>query len=310
MRRRASAMLIAMLVVAIIGAVGFGVVRITIKQLRQQGNIAASARAYQAAEAGLEYALLQYRLDKSVRLGSGGNTVDDWGIAWPTNYLARELNDDQNFSVRTTASYQRLGSVDCLRTAYASAAAWRACDGQDGRTMLRLKPGESVRVTPATAASKYLFVRALPENGGSTSNAYLTVTGYTAAGVTGEQKAWLLSAPASPVKPQSGYSTVSTDLAAAEWFTIKYVNDSSNDALLAAVGVSPWANDANRDALTFTTDRYLIEVVGRAGDNSVERQLTAVVNARTNVIDSLYDHSTTAWGTVDDVLSGGAIVTP
>jgi len=306
-------MLIAMMVVSIIGVVGFGMVRITIRQIRQQGSIAASSRAYQSAEAGLEYALLQYRLNKSARLGSGSLTADTLGAVWPVTYLERDLGDDQTFLVRSTNMYQRLGLPACLKTPYANITAWLGCDGQGGRTLLRMRPGDSVRITPTNASHKYLFLRGMTEAGGSVANGKIVVTGYDAAGnqSANPQKVWSLNSPTSPVTPKGGYTTVSTDLATASWFTVQYVNDSSAAAFVAAVGVSLSNTSAESGPLNFSTDRYLIEVAGRSGGISgVERRLQAVVNTRDNTIDGLYDYSQTALGTVDYVLSGGEIVTP
>jgi hypothetical protein len=305
-------MLIAMLVVSIVGAVGFGIVHITIRQLRQQGSLAASARAYQAAEAGLEYALLQYRLDKTTRLGSGVEQ-DLLGVSWPSSYLQRPLQDDQEFLVRTTNRYQRIGTSACLTGAYTNIADWKNCDGLNGRTLLRLRPGSSVRFAPSThTGGAYLYFRALIEAGGSVANGYIVVTGYNTDGtVSMDQKVWRLAETTNPVDPRNVGVTASANLATAAWYTVKYINDSSDKPLWAAASVTDRANNAQTGALSFTTDRYLVEVLGRAGGLSgVERRLQAVINARDNSFEGIYDSSETALGTVDYVLSGQSIVTP
>lgn len=306
-------MLIAMMVVAIIGAVGFGIVHITIRQLRQQGSIAASSRAYQAAESGLEYALLQYRLDKTVQLGSGANVVDANGVSWTSAYLQRNLQDDQDFLVRTTNRYGRIGAATaCLSQSYTNAALWQNCDGQGGRTLLRLFPGDSVRFTPEAHSAAYLYFRAMAEAGASVAHGYAIVTGYDNNGVAiSDQKVWRLADTTNPVDPRNVGSTASSDLAAASWFSVKYVNDSSSQPLWAAVSVTTSANNALAGSLSFASDRYLVEVLGRAGGVSgVERRLQAVINARDNTFSGIYDSSETALGTVDYVLSGQSIVTP
>lgn len=311
-RRVGSAMLIAMLVVSIISAVGFGVVGITIRQLRQQGSVAASTRAYQAAEAGLEYGLLQYRLAKTARLGEGAEAVDALGVSWPSTPLTISLLDDQSFTVRTTNRYQWLGGYACLSQSFSTADQFRTCDGQGGRTLARLKPGDTLRVSPTSGSSKYLYLRGLTDQNGSTTNGFIVVTGYTdSGGQVGTQSVWRLNDPGNPIAPQSGFKLASADLAAASWFTVRYLNDSSTDRFLLAVGVSQRNDNASVTPLAFTTDRYLIEVIGRAGGVAgVQRQLQAVVNSRENTVDALYDHNETAFGTMDYILSGGSIVIP
>lgn len=68
-----NALLITMVVITVIGTVGFGVSRIALSSLRNQNRLEDSASAYQAASAGIEDALLRWRFNKHVELPAVGS---------------------------------------------------------------------------------------------------------------------------------------------------------------------------------------------------------------------------------------------
>lgn len=312
---RGSAMLIAMLVVSLVGVVGFGLVRITIRQLRQQGSVAASTRAYQAAEAGLEYALLQYKLDKNASLGTGagGGAPDARGFYWRPP-LSLTLSADQAILVRSTSQYQRIGPVACLSNPYTTAAAFKACDGAGGRTLVRLSPGATLKITPQGSDPRYIFFKGLVD-GAVDTDAAIVITAYQTDGaVIGTQNVYRpgsATASTERISPSNaGYSAASDYSASAAYFTVRYLNEAAGAApFYGALLVSKHATSPEgANIIPFKTDRLMISVEGQSG--GVARRLEAVVNTGSNSFEGIYDYSQTALGVVDYVLSGQEIVTP
>lgn len=71
-----NALLITMVIIAVVGTVGFGVSRVAISALKTQNRLEDSANAYQAAMAGIEDGLLRWRFDKQVEVPGAGSGLD------------------------------------------------------------------------------------------------------------------------------------------------------------------------------------------------------------------------------------------
>jgi len=63
--QRGTALLMTMILITVIGSIAFGVGRTTLSNLRQVNRLEDSLNAYQAAQAGIEDALLRFRFDKN-----------------------------------------------------------------------------------------------------------------------------------------------------------------------------------------------------------------------------------------------------
>jgi hypothetical protein len=63
--QRGTALLMTMILITVIGSIAFGVGRTTLSNLRQVNRLEDSLNAYQAAQAGIEDALMRFRFDKN-----------------------------------------------------------------------------------------------------------------------------------------------------------------------------------------------------------------------------------------------------
>ena len=75
--QRGTALLMTMILITVIGSVAFGVGRTTLSNMRQVNRLEDSLNAYQAAQAGIEDALLRFRFDKNAEapMSASCNTV-------------------------------------------------------------------------------------------------------------------------------------------------------------------------------------------------------------------------------------------
>lgn len=87
-----NALLITMVVITVVGSVGFGVSRIAISALRQQNRLEDSANAYQAAMAGIEDGLLRWRFNKNTEVPARGSGADCPGSPTTTSQLYTRIN--------------------------------------------------------------------------------------------------------------------------------------------------------------------------------------------------------------------------
>lgn len=170
MKQRGSAIIIAMIVVSIIGVVGFGVSRLAMMQLRLANINDASIRAYEAAEAGLEYALYQNSINPDATISSA--PVDSQVVPaqsgqaglndTPLNFTLPGPNSDQSYSVLMSHETYRAGNQACF-TDQISAGSMDAATGgcQDQATpLITLNADESVTFSKPTGSE--LYVRAEP----------------------------------------------------------------------------------------------------------------------------------------------------
>lgn len=155
--QRGSALLLAVVIIALVGTVGFGLIRIALLQGRIAGSTSAAIQAYHAAETGLEYALLQYRVDK------------DRAIAETTI----RMNDNQSFKVALTNEATQLGSDGCFGSDEDTYDEWVECDNDPANPLTHIEPNSSLtfQTSDLNATPDAIVVRAAPaDNDGNYVN--------------------------------------------------------------------------------------------------------------------------------------------
>lgn len=142
---RGSALLLAVLIIALVGTVGFGLIRIALMQSRIANSSSNAIQAYNAAEAGLEYALLQYRIDKDREIGTA------------TAPVAFTMNANQSFAVSMTHSATIFGTQSCLDRVASTFTVFSQCDApptNDPYSPLNfMQPNETLTFQTAQDAS-------------------------------------------------------------------------------------------------------------------------------------------------------------
>lgn len=146
-----SALLLAVLIIALVGAVGFGLIRIALLQSRVSGSTSAAIQAYHAAESGLEYGLLQYRLD-------GTREIPQTTVT---------LNSNQSFQITSTHLDSIVGTTDCLNRAATNYGSFVACDTDELHPLTYMQPDTSLTVQ-ATQTVDSIVVRAAPADNNGT----------------------------------------------------------------------------------------------------------------------------------------------
>ena len=112
--QRGTALLMTMILITVIGSIAFGVGRTTLSNLRQVNRLEDSLNAYQAAQAGIEDALLRFRFDKNAeapRAASCASPLNNNPVLTastaPSNIFSRT-----DVSLNTTSCTDLTGSVE------------------------------------------------------------------------------------------------------------------------------------------------------------------------------------------------------
>ena len=138
--KRGSALMIALLMMATLGAVSFTASRLYLSATKTSTNYADSASAYYGAESGLEQALLAYTKNKDVQFGSncsGFSAEDSDCIVHPDDALT-QLSTDPNISMRMTY-YGNPASKESL----CPEAPTKSCVAQDVSSEITIPKGQS-----------------------------------------------------------------------------------------------------------------------------------------------------------------------
>ena len=138
--KRGSALMIALLMMATLGAVSFTASRLYLSATKTSTNYADSASAYYGAESGLEQALLAYTKNKDVQFGSNCSGFSAEGsdcIVHPDDALT-QLSTDPNISMRMTY-YENPASKESL----CPEAPAKSCVAQDVSSEITIPKGLS-----------------------------------------------------------------------------------------------------------------------------------------------------------------------
>lgn len=287
--RRGSALLLALIIIALVGTVGFGLIRIALLQSRIANSISSSVAAYNAAETGLEYALLQYRLDKDVEITAGSTES------------AHTMNTNQEFDVTMTHQATIFGSAGCLSHDSITFTNFSSCDTDPLNPLYYLEPDSSISFQPVSAADK-LVVRAI-----KTDYMDKIITGQTRAdhgilqirfymkGNDGSEQllredTYMLGEAAGRTLAGKDGMTVPAP-SAFNKVTLTYLHE--NDIPLALVAKISGTSD-----LSFDTGITTILVVGKSG--AVKRRMAARIDRRSDRVLGIFDYA----------LHAGSVVTP
>jgi four helix bundle protein len=100
--KRGSALIITLLIITVISAIGFGIGRLTIAEIKQSTRMEDSVGAESAAESGIEYGLLLYRYNHDVQLSKDCPDASGNCNTIPTG---ETINDAKNFDLGNGASF-------------------------------------------------------------------------------------------------------------------------------------------------------------------------------------------------------------
>jgi|GEM_PF-4020128 len=289
-KRRGSALLLALIIIALVGTVGFGLIRIALLQGQVANSASASIAAFNAAETGLEYALLQYRLDKDVEIAAGSAES------------ALTLNPNQSFDVTMTHNAKIFGTAACLAKDAVNYFTFMSCNTDPLNPMNYMEPDSSMEFQTTTAADS-VVVRAIKND-------------YTGAIITGQTRAdkgilqvrfYLRSSDGTEVlKKEQTYMLGQAEgrsLAAKDGMsingpftfnkvTLSYLHD-SDVKLAVMLKIKSGATD-----LMFDTGITTISAVGKSG--AVKRRMAARIDRRSDRVLGIFDYA----------LHTGAVNTP
>lgn len=322
MKQRGSAIIIAMVVVSIIGVVGFGVSRLAIMQLRLANINDASIRAYEAAEAGLEYALYQNSINPDATISSA--PVDSQVVPaqsgqaglndTPLNFTLPGPNSDQSYSVLMSHETYRAGNQACFTDQISAGSMANTSGGcQDQTTpLITLNADESVTFNKPTGAS--LYVRAEPVDATKLVAIAAAVDAdkvirYGALEITG-----ILTTPSPNIFEHRvinlgllernvimDFGTAQFNLSQrypkftnADQITIRYYKNVMADVAGVPLDYGPLVvaiqmKDSTGNLVPFDSGVTTIDVVGKVPGH--ERRLKAKIDRRTNRVIGIFDYA-------------------
>ncbi|MDO8471727.1 MAG: hypothetical protein Q7S64_01065 [bacterium] len=311
MKQRGSAIIIAMIVVSIIGVVGFGVSRLAIMQLRLANINDAAIRAHAAAEAGLEYALYQNSINPNATISSAA--VDSQVVPaqpgqpglndTPLTFTLPGPNSDQSFSVLMSHETYRAGNQACFTNQIATDSMDATTGGcQDSATpLVVLQPDESFTFTKPTAAE--LYVRAEPATlpptipGQEIKYGAVEINGFDNAPsptLIAHQVVNLGSIERKLIMQfdDKGFnlSQANPRFSDAARITIRYYKTNQSGPDYGPLSVAIQMKDKSTDQLVpFDGGITTIDVIGKVPGH--ERRLKAQIDRRTNQVIGIFDYA-------------------
>lgn len=317
MKTRGSALLIALLIVTLTSAIGFGLTRIGLMQTRLQNTSSSLGKAYQAAEAGLELGLAQYRLDPGgeiswQRSGPSGNTnpVVPPGVTYPNaiqstparysldNNLLVDgnqsvTNNDQQFDLLMYHHTYSIGDDSCFETANLSDAGCGTIENPLGV----LNPGENYTLTIPNQDGLKMFLRAKEEGAvcAAGSPATLVVNAFNSLG--GDGQTFTSQQVIDFCKEVESANNVSGTGGDPYALSLPISTKKVSLTYYAAAGQLTFALLANGGGLYNDNSRRLpfdsgvttIDVTGYAGGTS--RRLKATIDRRTNKLLGVFSYA-------------------
>lgn len=317
MRKEGSAILVAMLVVSLIGVVGFGLSRLAVMQLRLSTINDASIQAYHAAEAGLEYGLYQYSVSKEATISANpaGTTVvppqqGKSGLN-DTPLTATLPNSTQSYDLLMTYQTYYAGTQNCLTTDVAigsvDTTGTNGCQAIDA-PLIVLQPDESV--TFSKPFNTELFVRAEPATippQGSAADAEKVIK-YGAVEITGTginqgvTKHDLINLwhpdRAFVMNPNRGDAFHLPLYRTADQITIRYYG-STTGTDYGPLSVAIQLRDDSGNLVPFDSGQTLITSIGKVAGH--ERRLQAKIDRRTNQVIGIFDYALYAENALNQV---------
>ncbi len=317
MKNKGSAVLIALLVVALISVVGFGVARIAIVQIRIASINDSALRAYHAAEAGMEYALLQYKLNPDAMISEQVKSnpsikivakamgtkpaMNATPLCHDDSTLCRLSSSDQSFEVLMYNQTYFLGKESCF---YAAVEGRLVNQCQDAESALgKLSYDETYTFKKEVNTEVYL--RAEPENiPTATNNMNITkgavvVTGIDENGQIIVKSVYNLANNTRDAITQGGgssfqlVSTLGIGAGGASYnnartVTIQYFAPTDGTDL-GELNFALQTKNSSNSLVPFDNGITTIEVVGKS--TGTERRLKGLIDRSTNKILGIFDNA-------------------
>lgn len=316
-KQSGSALLIALLIMSFVGAIGFGLARISIFRTRLYTLSDASTGAFHAAESGLEFALLQYSLDKNAELSwekQGGNTksvVPAYSTTAAQNFTPVRYNlvnnqvtsgalapsGNQEFDVIEFNHTYIIGEANCFT---ANVAAFTNCGSdeyplgeiaEDDTTVINVDSSVNGNLTfylRVKQAGSGLPIASLDSN---RNRGVLVIDTYGASdNFLGQQVHYLLES--------SYYDQITGDSGKADGYLLNGIDGTARKLSITYYG--PSTSDGGPLSFAFAAKKgntYIpiesglttIDVVGRAGGSS--RRMRAKIDRRYDRVIDIFDYA-------------------
>lgn len=271
----------AVLVIALIGTIGFGLVKVALLGGQVSGSNDSSIKAYHAAESGLEYALLQYRLNKNEQI----------------DQTTQKIADEQSFTVTMTHDVNYIGAAGCFDNAANTYAEFVACDTDFTNPLAELMPDQTVTFETKESAHNIYLRAAAADNVGSYTNSqtdasrgvlqveYFNITPDSQQKVGSTVYFYLgLDADGHNLLKQGSQSAI-TSPGNFNKVAITYWHNSQSTPLKLAVKF----NGTSRTARLVPFDSGVVTVLSTGTSGGVNRRLAARIDRQTDKVLGIFD---------------------
>jgi len=313
--KKGSAILIALLIVALVGVVGFGVARIAIVQIRIANINDSALRAYHAAESGLEYGLLQYKINQNAVLSEevrnnpsttkvvksmGGLPAQNATPLCQNNSTPCQLPPaDQSYTLLMYHHRYFIGNQNCFSSPVVGQIISQ-CENEES-PLVSLQYDESYVFSKDVGTE--IFLRAEPENLPTTTNSQditkgaVVVTGYDASGQTVAKSVYNLGNNSRDTILSGGgsnFQLFSTGVVGASYtnaisVSIQYFGPQAGSTENPGTLRFALQTKNGGDVIPFDSGVTSIEVVGKS--QGAERRLKALIDRGTNKVLGVFDEA-------------------
>lgn len=307
-KKEGSAILIAMLVISLVGVVGFGLSRLAIMQLRLASINDASLRAYHAAEAGLEYALYQYGINKDATISAASiNTVvvpAQQGLGGQNNnpLVFNIPESDQSFEALMTHYVYLTGQINCQTNQVNEGNVRLAtnaggCEAEDA-PLIKLNYDESITISKTANTELYLRAEPAqipPKTDLATAERAIVYGAVEVTGFIGDtvlrHELFNLWSPnrdviMSPTRSDAFHLPLFTN---ADQITIRYYKPTNGfDAGPLAVSLQ-LKDNATGQLIPFDSGVTTINIVGKVEGHT--RRIKAQIDRRTDEVIGIFDYA-------------------